>query len=494
MGKIKGLQQIGHQDFLGIRYAKAPVGELRFQPPRRIDSWEDIYDATHYGPIAPQAYPDTPPIQLEQSEDCLYLNVHTPLADDKSRPVMVYIHGGGFLIDSGSRPRTYGGWLAEAGDVVVVTVEYRMGAYGFLYADGISANLGLQDQVCALEWIQRHICDFGGNPANVTIFGESAGATSVAYLMVMPSAKGKFHKAILESGAFPFESQKNNQRFAEIGTRKFFKALHITVGDLLSLQRLPNAMIMRAEKKTAGRLLFSDRAFYPVIDGTIIPEDVYGTLRQGSARDVPVIIGINAEELPLFGLILKPGFMQMLVKTSILSKLRKIGTTNRQIKTLLDLYRDNLTAEERAEHREYNHLFSDEFFRIPAILFAEAQQAAGSDVFFYCFSHPAPKMGVASHVLELYFVFGSLKTADIAEMMEVPGTDEELRLSAAIMHSWTSFARTGIPNHFSLPEWPTYEPECRATMVFDLQSRIVDLPWDAIRTAWMSIVDTCLKH
>ena len=136
LGQVRGLQHTGHQDFLGIRYAEAPAGELRFQPPRRIDRWQDVHNATHYGPIAPQAYADTPPIGLEESEDCLSLNIHTPAADGKRRPVMVFIHGGGFLIDSGSRPRTYGGPLAEAGDVVVVTIEYRLGAFGFLYADG----------------------------------------------------------------------------------------------------------------------------------------------------------------------------------------------------------------------------------------------------------------------------------------------------------------------------------------------------------------------
>ncbi len=272
LGEIKGLQKAGHQDFLGIRYAHAPIGELRFQPPKLIDRWAGVYEATQFGAMAPQAYPDTPPIQLEESEDCLFLNIHTPAADRKARPVMVFIHGGGFLIDSGSRPRTYGGPLAESGDVVVVTIEYRMGAFGFLYADEISPNLGLQDQVCALEWIQKTIGDFGGDPANITIFGESAGATSVAYLLVMPLAKGLFHKAILESGAFPFELQEDNRRFAKTGTRKFLHELQISAGDLAALQQAPYEAILRAEKKAGGRLLFSDRAFYPVIDGRIIPE------------------------------------------------------------------------------------------------------------------------------------------------------------------------------------------------------------------------------
>jgi para-nitrobenzyl esterase len=492
MGKIKGLQQSGHQDFQGIRYALAPVGELRFQPPQRIDLWEGIYDATHCGPIAPQAYPDTPPIQLEESEDCLLLNIYTPAVDGKSRSVMVFIHGGGFMIDSGSRPRTYGGPLAETGDVVVVTIEYRMGAFGFLYSDGISPNLGLQDQVCALEWVQRHIADFGGDPANVTIFGESAGATSVAYLLIMPSAKGLFHKAILESGAYPFESEDDNRRFARTGTRKFFKELKIVPGNIVALQQVPYELILQAEKKVGGRLLFSDRTFYPAIDGTIIPEDIYGALRGGWSKNIPIIIGVNGEELPLFGLMLKPGLMQTLVKSSILSKLRKLGATGKQINTLLDLYRKELPANQVATRREYNHLFSDEFFRIPATLFAEAQQSAGSKIYFYNFVHPAPKIGAASHVMELYFVFGTLKTTDIADMMQVPGTDEEVRLSQAMMTAWTFFARTGNPNHPGLPEWQSYEPEHRATMFFDLQPQVVNLPFDTIRSSWMSIVDSAI--
>jgi len=494
LGTIKGIQQTAHQDFLGIRYAQAPVGKLRFQPPCPIERWDGVYNATHFAPMAPQAYVDTPPIRLTESEDCLSLNIFTPAADGKARPVMVFIHGGGFLIDSGSRPRTYGGSLAETGDVVVVTIEYRMGAFGFLCAEGISSNLGLQDQVCALQWVQRNIADFGGNPANVTIFGESAGATSVAYLLVMPSARGLFHKAILESGAFPFESQADNRRFAVTGTRKFFKELKIAVGDLPTLQKVPFDLIMRAVKKVVGRLLFSDRAFYPVIDGTVVPENIYDILRSGYASQMPVIIGVNAEELPLFGLILKPGLYQSLVKYSILRKLKKLGVTGTQIHTLLGLYLAILSPAERAERKEYNHLFSDEHFRIPAILLAEARLSAGSQTYFYCFAHPAPRIQAAVHVMELYFVFGTLGTADIAEAMQIPGTQEEWRLSQAMMAAWTTFARTGDPNHPGLPEWPPYDLERRATLFLDIQSRVVNLPFDEVRSAWMEIADTYIFH
>jgi len=367
-----------------------------------------------------------------------------------------------------------------------------MGAFGFLYMDGVSPNLGLQDQICALEWVQNNISDFGGDPANVTIFAESAAATSVAYLLVMPSAKGLFHKAILESGAFPFESLADNQRFAETGTRKLFKELSVPIGNLPALQKIPLAEIMRAEKKVAGRLLFNDRAFYPVIDGTVIPEDVYGALYAGCANDIPVIIGVNAEKLLLFGIMFKPGLMETIVKYSFLSKLKKLGATSKQINALLTLDRGSLSSEEVAVHSEYYHLISDEFFRVPATLFAEAKQAAGPEIFFYCFSHPALKMGVASHVMELYLLFGTITTTDVADMMVVPGTDDEVHLSQAMMTAWTSFTRFGNPNHSAMPEWPSYELEHCATMYFDFQSRVVTLPFDDIRSAWMSIVNSSI--
>jgi len=487
-GKITGLQHPAHQDFLGIRYAQAPVGELRFQPPRRIDSWEGTYDATQYAPMAPQAYADTPPIQLEESEDCLSLNIFTPAADGKLRPVMVFIHGGGFMIDSASRPRTYGGPLAEFGDVVVVTIEYRMGAFGFLYAEGIPPNLGLQDQVCALEWVQRNIASFGGDPGCVTIFGESAGATSVAYLLVMSSARGLFQRAILESGAFPFESRTDNRRFAQTGTRKFFDLLHLPPGDLAALQHAPYASLLQAEKKVAGRMLFSDRAFYPAIDGTVIPDDIYAALGQGHAATIPVLIGHNAEELPLFGVFMKPGLTQTLVKYSILGKLKKLGATRGQIKNLLGQYRTTLSPADIAERREYNHLFSDEFFRIPATLLAEAHNASAARTYFYKFAHPAPGIRAAVHVMEVYFVFGTLDTSDIADMMKVPLTADVLALSRAIMTAWTSFARSGNPNGPGLPEWPPYEAGQRLTLLLDLEPRLVERPLDAIRQAWMEIV------
>jgi para-nitrobenzyl esterase len=488
LGTIKGLQHPGHQAFLGIRYAQAPVGPLRFRPPRRIDAWEGTYDATRYGPIAPQAYPDNPPIQLEEAEDCLSLNIYTSAVDGQARPVMVFIHGGGFIIDSGSRPRTDGGPLAECDDVVVVTVEYRLGALGFLFMPGVAPNLGLQDQVCALGWVQHHIADFGGDPGNVTIFGESAGATSVAYLLVMPAAQGLFHKAILESGAFPLETLAENRRYAEQCTHKLLKELKITQGDVAALQQAPLAEIMRAEKKAAGMLLFNDRAFYPVRDGQVAPEDVYGALRQGCAAGIPLIVGVNGEELPLFGTFLKSWLQRLVVKNAIAGQLRKRGATRNQYRALLDHYRAALTPAARAAQREYNQLFSDLHFRVPATLLAEAHLAGSGRAYFYNFVHPAPAIGAALHVLELYFVFGTLGTADVAEVMKVPGTDDELHLSQAMMQAWTSFARTGRPDCAGLPVWPPYDLQRRPTMLLDVQPEVVDAPREPVRKVWAELV------
>ncbi len=229
-----------------------------------------------------------------------------------------------------------------------------------------------------------------------------------------------------------------------------------------------------------------------MVDGTIVPANIYDALREGCAKKIPVIIGNNAEELPIFGSLLKPGLTQLFVKYTILSKLKKLGATSRQINTLLELYRTAISADDRKAHREYNHLFSDEYFRIPATLFAESQQSAGPNVYFYCFAHQAPKIGAAPHVMELYFVFGNLKTSDVADMMQVTGNDEEVCLSQSMMAAWTTFARTGNPNHPALPEWLPYEPDHRTTMFFNLQSQVKTLPSDPIRSAWMNIVDVTI--
>ena len=486
-GKITGLQKPCHLEFLGVRYARPPVGSLRFQPPQCLDAWESECDATNFAPVAPQAYPDTPPLQLPESEDCLTLNIYTPAADGRARPVMAFIHGGAFVIDSGSRPRTYGGHLAENEDVVVVTLEYRLGALGFLYLDGISPNLGLQDQICALKWIKTHIAAFGGDPGNVTIFGESAGAFSIAYLLIMPTARGLFHKAILESGALPVETPDQNRSTARQGTQKFLKQLKLSPTNLSALWETGLAAIQRATKKVAGNMLTSGRAFFPVIDGELVPNDAFGALQGGCSQGIPMLIGTNANELPVFGSIVKSKIQQWLVKNMFLRSLAKDGLDRSRVRQMLDLYRRSLPPSERVDGKEFNHLLTDQFFRIPAVRLAEAYQATTPDTYFYQFAHPAPSVKAAMHVMELYFVFGTLDTPDIADIMKVPCSEGEKHLSRQMMAAWASFARTGSPNTPGLPEWPRYEPVRRATMVLDVESHVEDAPEEEIRAAWMKI-------
>ncbi len=491
LGPITGCQEQDHQAFLGIRYAQPPVGKLRFQPPQIVEEWDSACDATRFGPIAPQAYPDDPPLRLVESEDCLNLNIYTPVADQRLRPVMVYIHGGGFVIDSGSRPRTYGGILAATGQVVVVTIEYRMGAFGFLYADGIQPNLGLQDQICALQWIKQNIADYGGDPENMTVFGESAGAISIAYLLVMPSAAGLFQQAILESGAFWIGKPAKQMQNARDCARKFFKALKIEPGNLQALQAASFDAIMQAQKKVTGNnMMASPQAFFPVLDGSLVPTDVYERLRYGHASDISILIGTNAEELPLFGGLIRSKFQQWLAKTMFYRMLNGMGIRTSDLNKLLNAYRQVLPPAQVAAGKDYNYMFSDALFRVPATLLAEAHQDGLGKTYFYCFAHPAPVAKAAMHVLELYFVFGTLGTPDIADAMRVECTKEEFRLSDQMMKAWSSFARCGNPNHPDLPAWPAYDAEHRLTMFFDIPSRVEEKPLENVRQEWEKILKT----
>ena len=249
LGKVRGITKANHKQFLGIRYAEPPIGNLRFAEPQPVEAWDGIYDATKYASIAPQVWEDDPPIELEESEDCLFLNVYTPETDDKQRPVMFFIHGGAYGIGSGSRPRLFGGHLAERGDVVVVTIQYRLGPLGWLYMDGIPPNLGLKDQICALRWVKDNIAAFGGDPGNITIFGQSAGSLSVSYLLIMPEAEGLFQKAIAQSATYQLEPWTPDK--ATKLTQMLFSKLQLDYGDIESQDNCIGRNLSRLEGRLA---------------------------------------------------------------------------------------------------------------------------------------------------------------------------------------------------------------------------------------------------
>ncbi|MFX0093311.1 MAG: carboxylesterase/lipase family protein [Candidatus Hodarchaeota archaeon] len=483
LGKIKGIQKQSHQEYLGIRYAKPPIKELRFQVPHPVAPWEEIYEATKYGPIAPQAWDDNPPISMKESEDCLFLNIYTPNADGKKRPVMVYIHGGGFSIGTGSRGRLYGGNLAKHGEMVVVTIQYRLGVLGFLYIDNISPNLGLQDQLCALRWIKNNISVFGGDPDNITIFGQSAGGASVSYLLIMPQAKGLFHKAIAQSGAISLKTLQMGNSYNN--SRELLKRVNISPGNLDALQKISLNKLLSVHKKMTGGSILSEKLFFPVLDGTVIPENVYEAMRTGFAKDIPFLLGFNEDEFPIFASYLKSKkIQQFFVKSFINRILQKFGLSKSLIKNLLSDYRKELKKKDYISNQEYDQVISDVVFRIPITKQAEAHSESNANTYFYIFTYKAPNLNAAVHVLELFFVFGTIETSDVSKEMKLINSLEERKLSKLMMDTWIQFARYGNPNQPNLPEWPVYNLSERATMVLNTSPKVVNGSMKVEREIW----------
>ena len=308
-GRIQGVSQGGINVFRGIPYARPPVEGLRFRRPQRHTAWSESRDATRFGPAAPQ---NADPLDhlwggfpVAPHEDCLTLNVWTPGLDDSRRPVMVWLHGGAFVIGSGSEYWFEGTRLARRGDVVVVTINYRLGVFGFLdlsetegkeYEE--SGNCGLLDQVAALEWVRENIERFGGDPQNVTIFGESAGAVSVSCLMAMPKARGLFHRAIAQSGG---PNLVRSRDVSHAVARAFLKSLGIR--DVDRLRSVPMRTLLKAQARFLKTNEFGgDAVFGPVVDGDTLPERPLHAIRSGSARNVALLAGATRDEARLWSL------------------------------------------------------------------------------------------------------------------------------------------------------------------------------------------------
>ena len=297
-GKLRGLQRDGHVAFLGVPYAAPPVGELRFLAPQAPAAWSGVRDAVAFGHSAPQDLLSVPPFKavFPESEDCLYLNVYTPALDGARRPVLFWIHGGGFSHGAGTQPSYDGGPLALRGDVVVVTINYRLGALGYLYlgghggADwGAAANAGQRDQIAALRWVRDNIAAFGGDPAQVTIFGESAGAVAVATLLAMPEAEGLFGKAIAQSGT---ANRLGNADTASAITARYLQSLGIVDADPHKLRSVSVEALLRAQGPRGP--------LSPVIEGHSLPERPLSAVRQGMARHIPLMVGTNRDEYKLY--------------------------------------------------------------------------------------------------------------------------------------------------------------------------------------------------
>ncbi|HTO07035.1 MAG TPA: carboxylesterase/lipase family protein [Myxococcota bacterium] len=490
-GKLKGERRGGHERFLGIPFAAAPVGERRWRAPQPAPLWSRTRPALAFGASAPQPPSALPGMAVgPQDEDCLYLNVFTPRADGARRPVLFWIHGGGFTTGGAAQAMYDGGRLAERGDVVVVTINYRLGSLGYLHLPGCDANLGQLDQIAALEWTRDNIRAFGGDPDQVTIFGESAGGMAVATLLGMPGARGLFRGAIAQSGAA--QNVHTRASAAEV-TAAVLAELGQSVPELAKLRELPVSALIEAQKKvTAARRAELELAFCPTVDPATLPKPPLDAVREGAASGVALLVGSNRDEIKLFRLGVAES--ASLSPESLLKRVRgtlgAVRADPARAEALVDTYRAARAGRASVEPGELlDAIQSDRTFRIPAIRLAEAQRRNEARTYMYFFTWESPaRRGTlgACHALELPFVFGTL---DAPTMDRFAGKGPEAdALSAQMMDAWIAFARAGEPTHGGVSHWPAYDTRTRATLVFDRECQLVHAPLDAERAAWEGIL------
>ncbi len=488
-GKVEGFERDGVQVFRGIPYAAPPVGELRWQLPRPEESWAGTRDATSFSAQSAQTEFALAKMMGESqpaySEDSLYLNVWTPACDDARRPVMVWIHGGAFIWGAGDTPWYDGTKFATHGDVVVVTINYRLGPFGFMHLSDLfdgeftgSGNAGIADQIAALEWVRDCIAAFGGDPEQVTVFGESAGAASVGTLLGSPRARGLFRGAILESGAASWVSTR--ARATGIAER-VVNNLGIRAGDTAALLAVSTDAVLAAlpEFREDG---VAALPFQPVVDGVVLAEAPLAAIAAGNAAGVRVLTGTNATEMTLFTLA-DPG-MGTLDDGGIRTRLDGVfGPEGPSVLASYRARRPDATPQEL-----WLALSTDAVFRIPAVRLLEAQ-VPHAPVWSYLFTFESPVFGGilrSTHALEIPFVFDTLDGTG-ADMLT--GTGPERQGIADAMHrAWITFARDADPQHPGIPSWPQYELGRRATMRFDTECALLDDPAGEDRAAFDGVV------
>jgi para-nitrobenzyl esterase len=492
-GRIRGSESGGVRSFRGVPFAAPLNGARRFLPPQPPEPWAGTLEATRAGASAPQfAMPVFRWINLaggSPGADCLSLNVWTPGLDAARRPVLVWVHGGGFLVGSGSTPVYRGHDLALRGDVVVVTINYRLGALGYahlgaLLDDGLAWNLGVRDQIAALEWVRDHVDRFGGDPDNVTVFGQSAGGMSVAALLGAPRARALFHRAVCMSGAGDHVIEPERaQRAAEA----FMAALGGPPASHEALARIPVERILRAQHEVMTRMADLERlmVFLPAVDGDLIPEQPLDALRRGAAAHIPILTGTTLEEWKLFRLV--DGGLGRFGWDDVDRRFAEVlpalpGAPDER--TASRLFREAL-GERSAARRPYevwSAFQSARVFHHASARLAEAQHAGGGSVHAYLFTWRPPTLRRAlgaCHALDIPFVFGSTAHPLARPLTGVSAAAP--RLSRTMQQSWIRFARDGEPGHARLPAWPPYDPERRTTMIFGRRSRADDAPLEAER-------------
>ncbi|WP_433046559.1 carboxylesterase/lipase family protein [Dactylosporangium sp. CS-033363] len=457
--------------FLGIPFAAPPVGPLRFAAPARMQPWDGVRPALEYGPPPPQ------PGRNAIGDDWLTVNVWTP-DPGAALPVMVWIHGGAYTIGASGSPEYDGARLAHEGGVVVVTFNYRLGVEGFAQIAGAPANRGLLDQVAALEWVRDNIASFGGDPARVTVFGESAGGGSVASLLAMPRAAGLFQRAVAQSVPGPFFSPVLAAGIAadiaaELGAPATVADLGALEPDLLvaAADEIQNTLASRAGRW--GPVALRGVMFAPVVDGDVLPTTPWQALASGAARDLDLMVGHTRDEQRLFSAL--TGVLGQVTPDQAAEALRLFAPGPDGERRYREAY-PSAGAEELFEL-----VLSDWLFRMPSLHLASAQAAAGGRAYVYELTWPAPGMGGgfgACHGLDVPLVLGNLNGGLPGMLVGSPPPPAAEVLSAEMRAAWTGFAAHGDPG------WPAYDGEKRLTQVFDARSDVAPYPEEASRRLW----------
>jgi len=484
-GTVRGIADEGINVFKGIPYGETTAGTNRFMPPKPPPPWTGTRDALAYGPTAPQTVgaADVPGRAArarlaEEGEDCLVLNVFTPaLSGGRNRPVMVWLHGGGFASGSGSTPILDGTSLARSGDVVVVTINHRLNVFGFTYlADAagsdfaLSGGAGMLDIVAALQWVRTNIDRFGGDPNLVTIFGQSGGGRKVATLMAMPEAKGLFHRAIIESGAVLRLTERED---AVRATTLLLDELGITRGQIRELQKVPMNRLLAANAAVNAKLPSREPGMVansPTVDGSAIPDHPWDPAAPGLSASIPLLIGYARTEETLYD---RPTPETLALDEAGL-KLRAAKRLGGDPGEVIEVFRK---AHPEATPWDLWILIATDHPRgtYSRELAKRKAVQAEAPAFAYRFDWETPEGGGhlrSPHTVEIPFVFNNIKIAGplISRMPEAHA------LAGKVSAAWVSFARTGNPNTSGLPKWPAYSTASRDTMLFNNVSRVEQDP------------------
>ncbi|MFD8994536.1 carboxylesterase/lipase family protein [Streptomyces abikoensis] len=480
-GVLRGRTEGGVAVFRGVPFAEPPVEALRFAAPRPVKGWDGVRPAVSYGPPPPQAgfFGMDALARDAAGTDWLTADVWSPEPyPGAGLPVMVWIHGGGYSFGTAALPEYDGARLARDGGVVVVTFNYRVGIEGFASIEGAPANRGLLDQVAALEWVRDGIRAFGGDPDRVTVFGQSAGAGSVAALLAMPRAAGLFGRAVAQSAQGTFFSPALAADIAAACAAGL--GLRPTAADLSAVapDRLAAAGDAVAAKSTSfagrwGRAALRTIPFSPVVDGDVLPATPWQALADGAGRDVDVLTGHTRDEHRLFSAL--DGTLGRVTDELAATALRDFAPGPDGPRR----YADGFPAAGPEELYELVH--SDWLFRMPSLRLAEAQITGGGRAHVYELTWPAPGMGGvlgACHGLDVPLVFGNLAAGQPAALFGESPSPAGEELSASMRTAWTAFATHGDPG------WPAYDAGRRLTRIFDTRPAVTAYPEEASRLIW----------